>query len=139
MRPKPRVDTKQVADAGPMIYATREDGDAVNPDGTLKDASAMTWLFSPSDDNPPAIPAVDANPGVKRKSVANSDDKESEEEGPQKKKQKEAGEPEADDTGNPAVETVRQNKWRDLLTLYFTGKSKRNRPWKQGRKQWFRA
>jgi hypothetical protein len=28
-------------------------GEAVNPDGTLKDASEMRWVNSPSDETPP--------------------------------------------------------------------------------------
>ena len=38
--------------------ASKPEGEACNPDGTLKDADKIEWLNSPSDEAAPAAPAA---------------------------------------------------------------------------------
>jgi len=54
------------------------EGDACQPDGTLKDASEMEWLHSPSDLNPPE--SRESSIGLKRK-LANDEGDSSDENG----------------------------------------------------------
>ena len=54
------------------------EGDACRPDGTLKDASEMEWLHSPSDLNPPE--SRESSIGLKRK-LANDEGDSSDENG----------------------------------------------------------
>ena len=86
----------------------------MNPDRTLKDASEMEWPHSPSDENSAAN--LSTNPGVKQKSVVNSDNESSKEEStPPTKKWKEVEWPQefrpeandANDSCDTAVDMVR--------------------------------
>ncbi len=42
--------------------ASKPEGEACNPDGTLKDADKIEWLNSPSDEAAPAAPLPSENP-----------------------------------------------------------------------------
>ena len=55
------------------INTVLPEGEAVNPDGTLKDAADMDWVFSPSDENPSIATEKDA--AIKRKTMEAENDR----------------------------------------------------------------